>query len=77
MSNLPAGPLDDEAIYSVTGAALNLMYNDGFKQLTRAGHGYEQKLPFNYPEAYWSGYACAVNGVRDIVREYRTDDSDS
>ena len=53
------------------------MYNDGFKQLTRAGHGYEQKLPFNYPEAYWSGYACAVNGVRDIVREYRTNDSDS
>ena len=74
MTELPVGPLDDNAFYSISGKALNIMYNDGYKQLEEAGHGYEFHLPFNYPEAYWSGYSCAVNGVRDIVRDFKTND---
>ena len=63
------GPLKDDSLYTITGAALNTMYDDGMKNLEHAVCGYEHKLPFSYAEAYWSGWCCAANGVRDIVRD--------
>ena len=63
------GPLKDDSLYTITGAALNTMYNDGMKNLEHAVCGYEHQLPFSYAEAYWSGWCCAANGVRDIVRD--------
>ena len=63
------GPLKDDAIYSITGEALNSMYEEGMKNLEQAVCGYEHKLPFSYAESYLSGWCCAVNGVRDIVRD--------
>ena len=75
MTTEPKGPLDKDALYTVKGGALNLMYDDGMKRLEEAVCGYELQLPFSYPEAYWSGWCCAVNGVRDIVRDYQANDT--
>jgi hypothetical protein len=65
------GPLKDDTLYTITGAALNVMYEDGMKRLEEAVCGYEHNLPFSYAESYWSGWCCAVNGVRDIVRDMK------
>lgn len=67
----PASPLDDNAFYSVSGKALNELHSDSLKHLCEAPSAYEYNLPFSYSESYWSGFASAVNGVRDIVREFQ------
>ena len=71
------GPLENDALHTVKGGALNVMYDDGMKKLEDAVCGYEHQLPFSYAEAYWSGWCCAVNGVRDIVRDFKANDADS
>jgi hypothetical protein len=69
MTTQPKGPLDGDTIHTIKGAALNVMYDDGMKRLEEAVSGYANQLPYSYAEAYWSGWCCAVNGVRDIVRD--------
>jgi hypothetical protein len=67
-----AAPLDDSAFYTISGKALNELYADSLKHFDESPSAYEYNLPFSYSESYWSGFASAVNGVRDIVREFKT-----
>lgn len=77
MQDIPGVPLDDNAFYSISGKALNQLHSDSIKNLGEAPCSYEYNLPFSYSESYWSGFASAVNGVRDIVRDFKTNDINS
>ncbi len=73
----PPEPLDDNAYYTISGKALNALYSDSMKYLNDAPGADEYNLPFSYSQSYWSGFASAVNGVRTIVRDFKTNDTNS
>ena len=63
-------PLEDGKFYTISGAALNIMYEDGCKKIEEAGKGYDNQLPYNYQEAYWNGFSFAVAGIREMLHSY-------
>ena len=70
------GPLDDDKQYLIFGSTLNALYENATTELTKAGKGYTDQLPFNYQESYWNGYSFAVGIIRETLKSQGKNNDD-